>query len=66
MPGLRRRITPDRRRHCPALVIGTVGFVVIEGYPWFDAFYMSLTTITTVGYRRSIPFTPRGASSTRS
>ncbi len=29
---------------------GTVGFVVIEHYPVFDAFYMTLITITTVGY----------------
>ena len=33
-----------------ALTIGTTGFVVIEGYPPFDAFYMSLITIFTVGY----------------
>src|SRR5215469_2760318 len=33
------------------LIVGTVGFVWIEGYPWFDAFYMTLTTITTVGYQ---------------
>jgi voltage-gated potassium channel len=32
------------------LVVGTTGFVLIEGYSWFDAFYMTLTTITTVGY----------------
>jgi len=32
------------------LAIGTIGFTVIEGYPPFDAFYMTLTTITTVGY----------------
>ncbi len=32
------------------LVLGTIGFVVTEGYPPFDAFYMTLTTITTVGY----------------
>jgi len=32
------------------LSLGTVGFVVIEGYPVFDAFYMTLTTVTTVGY----------------
>lgn len=29
---------------------GTVGFVLIEHYSVFDAFYMTLTTITTVGY----------------
>ena len=32
------------------LGIGTVGFVVVSGYPVFDAFYMALITITTVGY----------------
>ena len=32
------------------LAFGTIGFVVIESYPVFDAFYMTLTTITTVGY----------------
>ncbi len=32
------------------LAIGTVGFTVIADYPPFDAFYMTLTTMTTVGY----------------
>ena len=29
---------------------GTIGFMLIEHYPVFDAFYMTLTTVTTVGY----------------
>ena len=33
------------------LSIGTAGFAIIEHYPVFDAFYMTLITITTVGYR---------------
>ncbi len=32
------------------LIVGTIGFRVIEDYPLFDAFYMTLITITTVGY----------------
>ena len=28
---------------------GTLGFIWIEDYPPFDAFYMTLTTVTTVG-----------------
>ena len=32
------------------MVIGTLGFRVIEGWPLFDAFYMTLMTLTTVGY----------------
>ncbi|MGD1074090.1 MAG: NAD-binding protein [Bryobacteraceae bacterium] len=33
------------------LCIGTIGFRVIENYSVFDAFYMTLITITTVGYQ---------------
>ena len=29
---------------------GTLGFMLIEHYSLFDAFYFTLTTITTVGY----------------
>ena len=32
------------------LIIGTAGFVLIDNYPVFDAFYMTLTTVSTVGY----------------
>ena len=32
------------------LLTGTVGFTLIEKWPPFDAFYMTLTTMTTVGY----------------
>ena len=37
------------------LLIGTVGFELIEGYSWFEGFYMTLTTITTVGYQEMRP-----------
>jgi voltage-gated potassium channel len=33
------------------LLGGTVGYVVVEGWSWWDAFYMTVITITTVGYR---------------
>lgn len=32
------------------ILVGTVGFVIVEGYSWFDALYMTVITITTVGY----------------
>lgn len=32
------------------IAFGTVGFVVIENYKWFDALYMTVITLTTVGY----------------
>ncbi len=28
---------------------GTLGFVVLEGWSWFDGFYMTITTLTTIG-----------------
>jgi len=42
------------------LVVGTMGFVLIDGYSWFDAFYMTLTTITTVGYGEIRPLDRAG------
>jgi voltage-gated potassium channel len=42
------------------LTIGTIGFTVIEGYPPFDAFYMTLTTMTTVGYMEVHPLSRVG------
>src|SRR5512142_21208 len=42
------------------LGIGTVGFVVIAGYPLFDAFYMTLITMTTVGYSEIHPLSNAG------
>ncbi|HTU46213.1 MAG TPA: NAD-binding protein [Bryobacteraceae bacterium] len=40
--------------------IGTLGFHSIEGYPLFDAFYMTLITITTVGYQEIHPLSHAG------
>src|SRR5215470_9698470 len=45
---------------CITLVAATTGFVLIEGYSLFDAFYMALTTITTVGYMELRPLSHAG------
>jgi len=42
------------------LATGTVGFVWIEHYSPFDAFYMTLITMTTVGYDEVHPLTHAG------
>lgn len=43
------------------LAIGTVGFVLVDHrFSAFDAFYMTLTTMTTVGYGEVYPLTPAG------
>jgi voltage-gated potassium channel len=40
--------------------VGTTGFCVLEGYTFFDAFYMTLITITTVGYEEIHPLSRAG------
>jgi voltage-gated potassium channel len=40
--------------------IGTAGFHVIEGWPWFDGFYMVITTFTTIGYQEIHPLSQAG------
>jgi len=42
------------------LSIGTLGFRFLEDYPLFDAFYMTLITITTVGYQEIRPLSQAG------
>ena len=42
------------------LCAGTIGFRIIEGYPLFDAFYMTLITISTVGYAEIHPLSQAG------
>lgn len=32
------------------LAIGTIGYTLIEGWSFFDSFYMTLITMTTIGY----------------
>jgi voltage-gated potassium channel len=39
---------------------GTLGFIFIEHYPPFDAFYMTLITISTVGYAEVHPLSHAG------
>jgi voltage-gated potassium channel len=43
-----------------AVITGTVGFMLVEGYPLFDAFYMTLITISTVGYHEIHPLSHAG------
>src|SRR5262245_3098076 len=41
-------------------VIGTVGYVVLEKLPVVDALYLSVVTLTTVGYGDLVPRTGAG------
>ena len=42
------------------LMIGTLGFRIVEDWAWFDSFYMSLITLTTVGYSEVLPLSDQG------
>ena len=42
------------------VIIGVAGFHFIEGWSWFDGFYMVLTTITSIGYGEIHPLSHAG------
>jgi voltage-gated potassium channel len=44
------------------ILIGTAGYVAIEHWSWFDAFYMTITTITTIGSGEASPMSVAGKS----
>lgn len=41
-------------------LVGTIGYVVIEGWSAWDAFYMTMVSVTTVGYREIHPMSRLG------
>ncbi|MCU0306862.1 MAG: potassium channel protein [Thermoleophilia bacterium] len=43
-----------------ALAYGTIGYVVVEGWNVLDAVYMTVTTLTTVGFREVNPLDRAG------
>lgn len=42
------------------LIVGAIGYVVLEGYSWGDAFYMVVITISTVGFTEVEPLSELG------
>jgi len=57
---IRRRLIIIGVAILATLAAGTAGFMLIDGYPAFDAFYMTLITITTVGYQEVHPLSRAG------
>ncbi|HXZ27386.1 MAG TPA: potassium channel protein [Terriglobales bacterium] len=41
-------------------LVGMAGFHYIEGWPWFDGLYMTVTTFTTIGYQEVHPLSHAG------
>lgn len=42
------------------LVTGTLGYVWVEGWPWFDGLYMTVITLATIGYGEVRPLDTAG------
>jgi voltage-gated potassium channel len=42
------------------MAAGTLGYHYIEGWTWFDGFYMVVTTLTTIGYQEVHPLSHAG------
>jgi len=46
------------------ITLGTVGYVVVEGWSFGDALYMTIISITTTGFAEVRPLTPAGRAIT--
>ena len=42
------------------ILVGTIGYMVIEDQSAFNAFYMTTITVTTVGFREAFTLSPSG------
>ena len=68
MPRIEKRTTFVDRRTLGATLgfligltaIGTMGYRLLEGYSWLDSLYMTVITLSTVGYREIGPLGPPG------
>ena len=43
-----------------SILVGTFGYVLIEGYPLFDAYYMAVITLASVGFGEVHPLSTTG------
>jgi voltage-gated potassium channel len=46
------------------LASGTIGYRLVEGAGWWDSFFMTIITLTTVGYQEVFPLSTRGEAFT--
>jgi voltage-gated potassium channel len=61
---MKSQISPTLVLLASVLAFGTAGYVAIEGWSIWDAFYMTVTTVATVGYREVHPLSPGGQAFT--
>lgn len=59
-----QRLLPTLLVLALVLAVGTIGYVLIEGWHIWDAFYMTVTTVATVGFREVHPLSTAGQAFT--
>lgn len=57
---MRRRLLSLAGVLATALAAGTVGYMIVEGWSFFDSLYMTVITLATVGYGEIHPLTTSG------
>jgi voltage-gated potassium channel len=60
MGSLRRRVLGVLLAFVGVLLVGTLGYLIVEGWPVLDALYMTVITIGSVGYGEVHPLSPPG------
>lgn len=55
-----RRLRPVILALAATVILGAVGYRVIEGWDWLDSLFMTFITLTTVGYGEVHPLSPAG------
>lgn len=66
MAGIRVPVAPETRMRYALLIfgsvlfVGTVGYSMIEGWPFWDSLYMTVITLTTVGFGEVHPMSRLG------
>ncbi len=58
--GLRRRVAIGGALFLSLLAFGVAGYAVIEGWSFLDALYMTITTVSTVGFQEVKPLSTGG------
>ena len=58
--GLKQRAATAAVLFLALLVFGVVGYVLVEGWSFMDALYMTITTVATVGFREVNPLSTGG------
>lgn len=64
MDHLKSRLLMTAAGFFALIVIGTTGYQVLEGQNVADALYMTIITLTAVGYREVFPLSPEGRAFT--